>query len=217
MILIALLTLLGLQSPFVAAPEHYKLELDNEWVQVVRVTYGPRGVSKMHDHPERPTVMVYNTDGAGLKFTHRDGAVVERPSVRAGGIRFTRGAAESHVVEYQGDQPSEYMRVELKTDPVNLPERDVRIAPSDRTPFENGQVRIYRVTCAPRSACPASAHSADPAVVVSGSDFRWLPAGAGAIQNTSDAPREQIRIEMKSRPRPGTGGSAESNHAAVRR
>src|ERR1700752_3489945 len=91
------------QSPFTAAPEHYKLEVDNEWVQIVRVHYEPGGISKLHDHPDRPTVMVYNTDGGQLRFKHKEGPVVNRPAVKAGGIRFTKGAAESHVVEYLGD------------------------------------------------------------------------------------------------------------------
>jgi hypothetical protein len=200
MIDIALMMLLAFQSPFTAAPEHYKLELDNDWVQVVRVHYEPGGISKMHDHPERPTIMIYNTDGGTLTFKHKEGPNVERPAVRAGGIRFTRGAAESHLVEYHGDKPSEYMRVELKTQPLDLPEKDVRIALTDRTPFENGQVRIFRVTCAPQAACPASAHPENPAVVVSGSEYRWLVAGSAAIENPRGVPMEQIRIELKSKP-----------------
>ena len=39
MILATIFTLLSFQSPFTAAPEHYKLELDNDWVQIVRVHY----------------------------------------------------------------------------------------------------------------------------------------------------------------------------------
>ena len=146
--------------------------------------------------------MIYNTDGGALKFKHKEGPVVNRPPVKAGGIRFTRGAAESHVVEYQGDQPSEYMRVELKTEPLDLPERDVRMALADRGPFENGQLRIMRVTCAPKSTCPASAHPENPAVVVSGSDYKWLPAGSAAIANPTGTPLEQIRIELKTKPAP---------------
>ena len=200
MIFATLFALLSFQSPFTAAPEHYKLELDNDWVQIVRVHYAPGGVSKLHDHPERPTVLVYTTDGGPLKFLHKDGAIVNRPAVKAGGIRFTRGAAESHVVEYQGDQPSEYMRVELKTEPLDLPELDIRIALADRKPFENRQVRILRVTCPPKSMCPAQAPPFYPAVIISGSEYRWFPGGVPADANSSDAPVEQIRIELKSRP-----------------
>ncbi len=200
MIDFALMLMLAFQSPFTAAPEHYNLELDNEYVQIVRVHYEPGGISKMHDHPERPTVMIYNTDGGKLTFKHKDGPDVERPPVKAGGIRFTRGAAESHLVVYNGDKPSEYMRVELKTEPLDLPERDVRMAPGEWTPFENGQVRIFRVTCGPKTTCPASAHPSDPAVVVSGSDYRWLPAGSAAVENPREVPVDQIRIELKSKP-----------------
>ena len=54
---------------------------------------------------------------------------------------------------------SQYIRIELKTKPVDLPKQDVRRAPGDRTPYESGMIRILRVTCAAQSACPASAAS----------------------------------------------------------
>jgi len=53
--------------------------------------------------------------------------------------------AEHHTVENLGDSRSEYIRVELKTRPVELPEKDVRLAPADPS-FENAMIRISRTS-----------------------------------------------------------------------
>jgi hypothetical protein len=52
-----------------------------------------------------------------------------RKPVLAGGIRFAHGAPETHTVEYLGDAPTEYARIELRTEPINRPRRDVRLPP----------------------------------------------------------------------------------------
>jgi hypothetical protein len=43
---------------------------------------------------------------------------------------------------------SEYLRVKLKIEPLDLPKDDIRRAPDDRTPYENAMIRILHVTCA---------------------------------------------------------------------
>lgn len=103
------------------------------------------------------------------------------------------------------DAPAEYARIERRTDPIDRPLRDVRLPPepadllksSQSVRFENGQVRIVHVKCAPGEACPASEHSADPAVVVTMSgprrgEIEWSPALARG-------PLEQVRIELESK------------------
>jgi hypothetical protein len=61
-------------------------------------------------------------------------------------------------------------------------------------------LRILRVTCAPLSTCPASAHPENPAVVVTGLNFAWVEPKAAPAINTSDSPLEQIRVELKTPP-----------------
>jgi hypothetical protein len=51
------------------------------------------------------------------------GFVITRPAVRAGAIRFAHSAPETHSVEYLGDQPTEYVRIELRTEAPNLTAR----------------------------------------------------------------------------------------------
>jgi len=58
------------QDPVQVDPTHYKVELENDRVRLVRISYGPREKSVMHEHP--PGVVVFLTDG-DFKFTYPDG------------------------------------------------------------------------------------------------------------------------------------------------
>jgi hypothetical protein len=209
------------QDPFEVAADHYKMVFENEWVRVVRVVYEPFGKAPKHDHPNRPTVFIYTTDGGPIRFVHSYGIVNVRPAVKAGAIRFSRGMIEEHSVESLSAIPSEYLRIELKTEPLDLP-GDIRLDPppreagasAEKVQFENRQLRIVRVICAPHAACLAFARTEDPAVLVSLSDTadqrwkrgeaRWLaPSESRDYNNAGDKPLELVCLELKSRPVPG--------------
>jgi hypothetical protein len=141
----------------------------------------------------------------GLKVA---GQTVTRPAVKAGAIRFAHSAPETHSVEYLGDEPTEYVRIELRTEPLDTPIRNIRIPPplldlgksAVLNAFENGQVRILRVVCAARDDCPASQNPDDPAIVtiMTGPEkgtVRWSPA-------TYKGPLEEVRVELKTEPVP---------------
>jgi hypothetical protein len=178
------------------------VEFENAYVRIVRVRYLPHEKTRAHDHPATPTVYVYTTDGGRLKIMHDDKeAPVIRPVVKAGAVRFNRGAAEHHQVEELDGVASEYLRLELKIEPVDLPAEDVRRAPTDRTPYESSMLRIVRVTCAPRTACPASDHPENPAVIVTGKKFQWRSPNTPPFVNNSSTRLEQIRVELQSKPK----------------
>ncbi len=198
------------EDPYRVAPANYHFVFENEWARATRVTFHPHDKLPVHQHPPTPTaVYVYVTDGGPIRFHHVEGDHVAgmnilRKPVLEGGIRFAHGAPETNTVEYLGDAPSEYARIELRTEPIDRPVRDVRLPPeaadlsksARSVRFENGQVRIVQVTCAAGQACPDSGH--EPAVVVTLSgphrgEIEWSPErGRG--------PLEQIRIELKSKP-----------------
>ena len=110
-------------------------------------------------------------------------------------------------MEYLGDMPTEYIRIELRTEARDLPVRNIRIPPPPvmdpaksavLNEFENGQVRILRVVCAPRGKCPASKNPDDPAIVtvMTGPDrgaVRWSP-------KAENGPLDEVRIELKTEP-----------------
>ncbi len=176
------------------------IEFENASVRVMRVHYDAHEKTAVHDHPAKPTVYVYVTDGGRLRIGHGGEPPVIRPAVKAGGIRFQKGVFERHAVEELDGVESEYLRIELKTEPLDLPSADVRRAPADRTPFENGMIRIQRITCPPQAACPASAHPENPAVVVAGRKAMWVEANAALVVNPSDITMEQVRVELKTPP-----------------
>jgi quercetin dioxygenase-like cupin family protein len=62
------------QDPTKVEPRHYKLDFENERVQVVSVHYGPHEKSGFHDHPGGVVVSI--TEGH-LRFTDESGKVRE--------------------------------------------------------------------------------------------------------------------------------------------
>src|SRR5437879_12666002 len=64
----------GAQDPTKVEPKHYKLDFENDRVQVVSVHYGPHEKSSMHEHPGGVVVVL---TGGHLKFTDEKGKVKE--------------------------------------------------------------------------------------------------------------------------------------------
>ena len=97
------------QDPVKVDPNHYKAEVDNAQVRVLRFHYGPHEKSVMHWHPT--LVVVFLTD-AHIKFTTPDGKSVE-DTAKAGEARWM--PAGSHLPENLSDQPVEGILTELKS------------------------------------------------------------------------------------------------------
>jgi hypothetical protein len=183
------------------APTDSKVEFENAWVRIVRVNYAAYQKTALHDHPAAATVFVYTTDGGRLKIVHPEYPdPTIRPAVKAGGIRYQKAEVEHHTVEELDGVASEYIRLELKIEQIDPPPSDVKRSADDRTPYESRMLRILRVTCAAHAPCPASQHSEDPAVVVTGREFKWLDSYAPPLVNSSDQPQEQVRSELNAKP-----------------
>jgi hypothetical protein len=110
---------------------------------------------------------------------HVAGFTIDRKRVKAGAIRVAHGAPETHDVKYLGSDRTEYARLELRTEPLDRPTRDVRLPPCSfdipsaaAQQFENGQLRILRIRCG---------------------EILWSP-------DPISGPMEQVRIELKSLP-----------------
>ena len=182
--------------PAQVVPSDATLEFENSLVRIVRVHYRPHQKTAMHDHPATPTVFVYLTDGGRLRIGHEGEAPVIRPVVKAGAIRFQHAVAERHVVEELDGVSSEYLLLELKAQPADEPPTDIRREPDDSTPYDSPTLRIYRVTCQARAACPPSAHPEDAAVVVVGREFHWEAANTPPQSNSSGSPWAEVRVEI---------------------
>jgi quercetin dioxygenase-like cupin family protein len=89
--------------------KHYKVTFENEQVRILRITYGPKEKSVMHEHPN--SIAVFLTDGQ-IKFTLADGKSQE-VSVKAGESAWN--PAGKHLPENMGEKPFEVVLIELKT------------------------------------------------------------------------------------------------------
>jgi beta-alanine degradation protein BauB len=96
------------QDPTKVEPTHYKLEFENDRVQVVSVHYGPHEKSAMHQHPGGVVVVV---TGGHLKFTDESGAVRD-VYAKPGEARWF--APFKHRVENVGDTPYNAVYVGIK-------------------------------------------------------------------------------------------------------
>jgi len=62
------------QDPTKVEPKHYKLDFENDRVQVISVHYGPHEKSVLHDHPGGVVVILTE---AHLRFTDENGKTRE--------------------------------------------------------------------------------------------------------------------------------------------
>lgn len=168
------------QDPFVVAPQAYKLQFENDWVRVVRVHYAPLEKLPAHDHPKRRTIFIYLNDGGPVRFKHVEGYsgnfAAVRPPTKAGAYRLGGFQPENHEVENLSDIPSDFLQVELKTEPINPkafhgrfhPEAGAKQGETNyrKVEFDHEQIRITRLTCAARSKCDSLELPSHPALLV---------------------------------------------------
>ena len=97
------------QDPTKVEPRHYKLDFENDKVQVVTVHYGPHEKSGIHDHPGG---VVVSLTEAHLRFTDENGKAREVYS-KPGEARWY--PPFKHRVENLGDTSYEAVYVGIKT------------------------------------------------------------------------------------------------------
>jgi quercetin dioxygenase-like cupin family protein len=96
------------QDPVQVDSAHYKVELENDCVRVLRIHYGPGERSVMHEHPDAVAVLL--TPGQ-FRFSQPDGQVQD---VQAQAGDATWSPASVHLPENTGSAPMEVVLVELK-------------------------------------------------------------------------------------------------------
>ena len=98
----------GTQDPVRVDPEHYRVELENEKVRVLRVRYGPHEKSVMHGHPLSVEI---NLTVAHLMVTYPDGRT-EIIQAKAGQVLLL--PVSERLPENLSDFPYEAIAIELK-------------------------------------------------------------------------------------------------------
>ena len=181
-----------------------------------------------HLHTERASAYVYLNDGGPILFKHEGlpYAGVTRPATKAGSFHFNKGLREVHSVENPTATPSDFLRVEFQTEPME--EASLRgkffreelepTATAERTQFENAQVRITRIHVVTGDTLGLTAAGELPALLVAltptgiaappdsparlfdAGKTRWLDAGDSVGIRTVGTPSELLRFDFKTRP-----------------
>jgi hypothetical protein len=220
------------QDPFKVAPQAYKLLFENEWVKVTRVHYAPQVKIAAHEHTPTASAYVYLNDGGPVVFNHIDKSYgpVTRPATKAGSFRLYRGLQELHEVENKSELPSDFLRVEFKTDPVDEKSLKGRFFRENypagenfqKVQFQNEQIRITRLVCAVGKKLDISTGANEPSlfIALSAGDIKTTGAKSKAqksrlvmgqemwvavnqqeqLENSGNAPVEMLRFDFKTRP-----------------
>lgn len=210
---------LALQStydPVKLLPDSYSLQFENDWVKIVRVRYAPHAKLPPHAHTAYASAYVYLNDAGPVIFRHvgEKKFAATRPATKAGSFRVFRGIEEIHEVENTSDLPSEFLRVEFKTQPKDVGTLKGRYAREPAPPagenlekvqFENAQVRITRLSCAPGRTMRITAGESEPSLLIDVSreigKERWVLAGQSkTFENHRSGAHEWLRFDFKTPP-----------------
>jgi quercetin dioxygenase-like cupin family protein len=133
-----------------------QVEVDNQWVHVVRVKQGPHEKTAMLQHPA--TVVVWLTD-AYQRITSANGRAQE-VARKAGEVTYSD--ASKRAEENSSDQPLESIVIELKSGapksaPISLD--PVKLDPTHHlVVLENNRVRALRTILEPHLKSPMHEH-----------------------------------------------------------
>ena len=154
----------------------YVRQFENDWVRIVRVHYPPYAKLPAHAHPAVACAYVYLNDSGPVVFKHAgaDARDATRPPTKAGAFRVFRGIEELHGVENLSPLPSDFLRVEFKTDPKEprtLRGKFFRETPPagenlEKVQFENVQVRISRLVIAAGQQLDVRTTPQEPALLI---------------------------------------------------
>jgi len=146
------------QDALAVAPGAYKIDLENQWVRVLRLKLAPQETTAVHVHPNIVGVLltdvrvtVTNADGTTQQVIRKAGDVLYQPGMPA------------HSEQNMSDQPLEAVIVELKpgsaggSAPVSLD--PVTLDPEHHPVLiDNPRVRVIRTILEPRLKSPMHEH-----------------------------------------------------------
>jgi hypothetical protein len=200
------------QDPTKTLPDSYKVELENDYVRVVRVHYDAGAKLPAHTHPAGTTMYVYLNDSEGVVYRHVGGltTVINRAPVKAGAMRLSTGVEEHHEVDNTSAAPSDFLRIQLKAITKGSARR--RIA-ADETEYSDKDIHITRLRVKPGQTLGIEAGK-NPALRIAmregvkqwttpPADFvRWLDKGTTEdFAVTGDFPVDILKIEFLTKPK----------------
>ena len=202
------------QEGTVTLPRNYKVQFENAWVKVTAVRYGPNEKLPGHTHTPSPSAYVYLNDGGPVIFRHVGGSAATRAATTAGAFRIYKGLDEVHEVENTSSVPSEFLRVELKT--------EARDAAAFRGKFERPAATSLDAVGACRSSAGADfaalgagwseltvKTTTEPALIIAlattpgskaGREWWVGPSSSVEVRNDAASPIDFLRFDLKTPP-----------------
>ena len=202
------------QEGTVTLPRNYKVQFENAWVKVTAVRYGPNEKLPGHTHTPSPSAYVYLNDGGPVIFRHVGGSAATRAATTAGAFRIYKGLDEVHEVENTSSVPSEFLRVELKTEARDAAafrgkfERPAASSPDAVVHVDHPQVRISRLWV-PAGQKLTVKTTTEPALIIAlattpgfkaGREWWVGPSSLVEVRNDAASPIDFLRFDLKTQP-----------------
>lgn len=202
------------QDPVTVDPKHYKVMLDNDQVRVLKIQYGAKEKSVMHEHPGSVVVFVTNSN---VQFTLPDGSKVKGGG-KAGDVQFAD--AGKHMPQNMGAAAMQGVLVELKGGPAGSAKvtlDPVKVDPTrHKVVFENDRVRVLRVNFKAHDKTKEHEHPNGVAIYLTDvkakftladgktregggkrGEITWAAAEKHSVQNMTAKPADIILVELK--------------------
>ncbi len=203
------------QDPVKVDGKHYTVLLDNNQVRVLKIVYGPKEKSVMHEHPASVVVFLNN---AQVKFTLPDGSKVDGGG-KAGNVQFAD--AGKHLPQNVGSTTLEGILVELKggaaMSSAKVALDPVKIDPAHhKVMFENDRVRVLRIKFKAHDKTKQHEHPNGVAIYLTDTkakftlgdgktregggkrgEVTWATAENHSVENTAAKPADIILVELK--------------------
>lgn len=202
------------QDPVAVDPKHYKVMLDNDQVRVLKIRYGPKEKSVMHEHPASVVVFLTNSQ---TRFSLPDGSKMDGGG-KAGDAQFAD--AGKHLPQNVGSAAMEAVLVELKggaSGSAKLALDPVAVDPAHhKVLFENDRVRVLRIKFKLHDKTRQHEHPNGVAIYLTDTkakftladgktregggkrgEITWAPAEKHIVANTNTRPADIILVELK--------------------
>ena len=202
------------QDPVKVDPKHYTVMLDNEQVRVLKIQYGAKEKSVMHEHPGSVVVFLTNSN---VQFTLPDGSKVKGGG-KAGDVQFSD--AGKHLPQNMGAAAMQGVLVELKGGPAGSAKvtlDPVKVDPTrHKVVFENDRVRVLRVKFKAHDKTKEHEHPNGVAIYLTDvkakftladgktregggkrGEVTWAAAEKHSVQNMTAKPADIILVELK--------------------
>ena len=146
------------QDPAAVSPDVYKVEIENRWVRVLRVTLAPHQTSKPHTRTAGVAVLL--TDVNATVFTSAGKSVALNQ--KANEVVRVDAAPEAYWEENTSDRPVEMIVVELKSGAPPSPPIALDVVKLDPehhpVVLETDRVRVLRTILEPHVKSPMHEH-----------------------------------------------------------